>query len=123
MQEQSSHGHPQEYPVNPPEDAIRLEPRDDGAIVMGLRVKPGAKRDAAIGVHGDRLKVSVRAAPERGRANEAVVRLLETLFGVSSGDVELTAGHASQDKVVHIRGCDEATLRRALSRVLTPTPS
>jgi uncharacterized protein YggU (UPF0235/DUF167 family) len=47
---------------------------------LRVRVSPGAGRTALVGRHGDAWKVRVTEAPERGRANEAVLRLLaETL--------------------------------------------
>ena len=44
---------------------------------LRLKVSPGAARTELAGRHGDAWKVRVSAAPERGRANDAVVRLLE----------------------------------------------
>ncbi|MGH3056063.1 MAG: DUF167 domain-containing protein, partial [Gaiellaceae bacterium] len=41
---------------------------------LRLRVSPGAGRTALVGRHGDAWKVRVTEAPERGRANEAVLR-------------------------------------------------
>jgi len=43
---------------------------------LRLRVSPKAKRNAVQGLRGDALKMSVTAAPERGRANDAVIALL-----------------------------------------------
>jgi len=43
---------------------------------LRLRVSPGARRAAVVGRQGDAWKVRVAEAPERGRANEAVLRLL-----------------------------------------------
>ncbi|MDI3260499.1 MAG: DUF167 domain-containing protein, partial [Sinobacteraceae bacterium] len=59
-----------------------------------LRVSPGSPRDAISGWRGDALKLSVRAAPERGRANEAVESLLAQALALPRGAVKVVAGHA-----------------------------
>lgn len=89
---------------------------DAGAGFMRLRIKavPGAKRDAIVGVLGDRLKVRVSAPPEDGRANRAICELIERTIGVKSARVELIVGASSAEKVVCIRHVDEATIRRSL---------
>ena len=47
-----------------------------------LRVSPGAGRAQVVGRHGDAWKVRVTAAPEQGRANDAVLRLLAEVLAV-----------------------------------------
>ena len=48
------------------------------------------------------------AAPERGRANKALLRLLADTLGLPKTDVSLVSGHAGRDKVVELRGLSEA---------------
>ena len=48
---------------------------------LELKVVPKASRDRVVGWLGDRLKVQVRAAPERGKANAAVEALLAEILG------------------------------------------
>lgn len=80
---------------------------------LRLRVSAGSRRDEIVGRHGEAWKVRVRAAPERGRANAAVLDLLAGRLGVPVSDVALLAGTTSQDKVVELRGltADEAARR------------
>ena len=79
-----------------------------------LKVVPKASRDRIVGWLGDRLKVSVTAAPERGRANGAVEALLARALDVPSSRVRIVAGGASSLKTVLIDGLDEAA---ALSKL------
>ncbi|MEW6272655.1 MAG: DUF167 domain-containing protein [Thermodesulfobacteriota bacterium] len=97
--------------MSSPELAMRVVA--DGVRIK-LRVVPGARRDAVLGPHGDALRVAVRAVPEKGRANEAVERLLATVLGVAPADVELVAGTSGRDKVLQIRGLEPAVLRERL---------
>lgn len=57
-----------------------------------------------IGRHGDAWKVRVMAAPERGRANVAVVALLATTLGLRRSDVRIVKGASSRDKTVELVG-------------------
>jgi uncharacterized protein (TIGR00251 family) len=47
----------------------------------------------------------VAAPPERGKANDAVVRLLRTWLGVRN--VEIVAGQGSSEKTVRVRDSGE----------------
>ena len=71
-----------------------------------LRVSPGATRSAVIGRHGDAWKVRVAAAPERGKANRAVLDLLAQTLGLPRALIELVAGAGARDKVVALRGLE-----------------
>jgi uncharacterized protein (TIGR00251 family) len=71
---------------------------------LRLRVVPGAKRDAVVGRHGDAWKVRVAAAPERGAANRAVVRLLAEALALPERSVAVVSGHGARDKIVELSG-------------------
>jgi hypothetical protein len=74
------------------------------ATRVQLRVSPGASHSRIVGRHGEAWKVRVSAAPEDGKANDAVVRLLAETLCVPRADVELVAGHGARDKVVALSG-------------------
>jgi uncharacterized protein len=52
-----------------------IETHADG-LLLQVHVKPKSSRNRLIGVHGHRLKIAVTAAPEKGKANAAVLELL-----------------------------------------------
>ena len=81
---------------------------------MRLRVAPGSARDQIVGRHGDAWKVRVAAAPERGAANEAVIRLLATVLSLDRGAVTLVSGHGARDKMVEVAGLTAAEVERRL---------
>jgi uncharacterized protein (TIGR00251 family) len=83
-----------------------------------VRVVPGAWRTDVVGRHGDAWKVRVAAAPERGRANRALERLLATRLGLPLRDVSVVSGTLTRDKVVEVRGvsADEAERRLAAGK-------
>lgn len=94
--------------------AIGATPR---GATLKVRVAPGASREGILGPHGDALKVAVREPPEKGRANEALARVLAEALGAKARDVEVVRGHASRDKVVLFRGVGEAELRARLGGI------
>jgi uncharacterized protein YggU (UPF0235/DUF167 family) len=79
-----------------------------------LRVAPGAARSEIVGRHGEAWKIRVNAAPERGKANEAVLRLLAEVLAVPRRALTLIAGHGDRDKLVELEGLDEVELERRL---------
>jgi uncharacterized protein (TIGR00251 family) len=82
---------------------------------FAVRVKPGAKREAVGGSHGDALVVAVSAPAVEGKANEAVRKALAKAFGVRKQDVAIIAGERGRDKIVEVPDADER-LRELLSR-------
>ena len=73
---------------------------------LRLRVVPGAKRAGIAGRHGDGWKVRVTAPPDRGAANEAVVRLLAGALAVAPDALEIVSGQGGRDKTVRVAGLD-----------------
>ena len=72
-------------------------------LELDIRVQPRASRNA-IGVDGERITVRVTAAPESGKANDAVVSLLAKRLGVPKRSVQIVRGHKSRDKRIRIEG-------------------
>jgi uncharacterized protein (TIGR00251 family) len=80
---------------------VKLTVTERGVRVPVL-VEPGAGRDRLYGEHDGRLKLSVTAAPERGKANKAVCKLLAARLGVSKSQVHVLSGQHSRLKEVLI---------------------
>ncbi len=85
-----------------------------------LRVSPGAGRAQIVGRHGDAWKVRVTAAPEQGRANEAVLRLLAEALAVPRSALALVSGHGARDKIVELTGLGPALVERRLASASAP---
>ena len=71
---------------------------------LRLRVAPGAARSEIVGRYGEAWKVRVSVAPERGQANEAVLRLLSVRLDVPRSQLTLLSGHTGKNNVVELRG-------------------
>ena len=82
---------------------------------LSLKVVPGSSRDEIVGWLGDSLKMKVKAPPEKGAANEAVVALLAERLRIDASSIAMVSGHGSPAKVVDVDGMDAAALRQAFS--------
>ena len=68
---------------------------------LPLRVVPGAKIEKAA-IENGTLKIWLRTAPEDGKANKAVLAILAKLLEMPVGKLDITHGHISRDKRVHV---------------------
>jgi uncharacterized protein len=82
---------------------------------LGFRVAPGARRTRIVGRHGRGWKVAVAVAPERGRANVAVVELLADTLGLKRGEVTVVSGHTGREKIVELSGLAPDEIDRRLA--------
>jgi uncharacterized protein (TIGR00251 family) len=82
---------------------LTLETHPEG-VILPLKVSAGAAREGVTGTHDGMLKVAVRAAPEKGKANKSVLALLSVVLGVRRQDLRITRGATSQRKTLLVRG-------------------
>jgi uncharacterized protein YggU (UPF0235/DUF167 family) len=73
-------------------------------ILLRVRGKPGAREDRVVGVRGEELVVSTRAAPERGKATEAIARTIADALGLRRDEVALEHGASTPRKVFALPG-------------------
>lgn len=92
---------------------------------LGIRVhaRPGARRDAIEGLRAEAdgsvaLRISVRAAPEDGKANAAIAKLLAATWDVPKTRLRLTSGATDRRKLFVLEG-DPAALAARLQGWLT----
>lgn len=95
-----------------------------GAL-LALRVTPNAGRDAIDGLEAradgrTALKLRVSAAPDKGRANDAVLTLLAKALGRPKSTLSVTRGTTARDKLVLVSG-DPDALVPALAALCSPT--
>lgn len=90
----------------------------DGGITLRVKVVPGASRSQVVGMLGDRLKLTVAAPPEAGKANKAVCKLLARVLGVPTRDVAVTAGPSQPTKTLSVAGLTVAQTVERLSSAL-----
>jgi uncharacterized protein len=84
-----------------------------------LRVSPGSGRAEIVGRYADGWKVRVTAAPEHGRANDAVLRLLADTLSVPREALTIVSGHLARDKIVELTGVGPGLIERRLTSAST----
>jgi len=81
----------------PEADAIRALVDAEGRLAV--RVTPGA-RGEGLAIEAGRLTAKVRAKPEDGKANAAVIDLVAAALGVGSSRLRLLRGATSREKLL-----------------------
>lgn len=96
-------------------NGLALRADAQGGVLLKVAARPGASRTAVQGLAGDALKVAINAPPEKGKANDELVRFLARALGLRRAQVTLVRGEASRDKVVRVEGLTVEALRAALA--------
>jgi uncharacterized protein (TIGR00251 family) len=81
---------------------------------LRVHVTPGAREEQIAYWHGGSLRVRVRARPQKGRANQAVLRLLARRLDVAPANLRIVRGAASRDKLVEVDGLSEEEVQARL---------
>ena len=71
---------------------------------FAVKIHPRARKDAITGELEDALKLSLKAPPVDGRANEACIEFLANLLKVPRSSVTIASGQNSPRKVIRVRG-------------------
>lgn len=95
---------------------IALEPHAEGTILR-VRAQAGARRNGIKGIHDGALQVMVTQAPEKGKANKAIVAVLAEALGLKKSQIELIVGETSSQKRFLVRGIDRDTLESRITEL------
>ena len=87
-------------------------------VVLPVHAQPGARLNGLLGIHAGRLKVAVTQAPEKGKANVAIIQLLADLLDLKRSQITLMSGATSSQKRFLISGSDLTHLRQQISENL-----
>lgn len=78
-------------------------------VKIRVRLQPAGRADQVLGLMQDAdgqaaLKASVTKAPEGGKANAALIKLLAKEWKVAKTTLEVIQGHSSRSKTLHLAG-------------------
>ncbi|MGK2911641.1 MAG: DUF167 family protein [Sphingobium sp.] len=83
--------------------------RDGDAILLAIRLTPRSAREGFRGTWTDAhgatwLQAQVRAVPEKGQANAALIALLAKTLQLPAGAISLAAGDTNRLKRLRVSG-------------------
>ena len=93
-----------------------LKTHKDG-VLLAIKLTPKAAKDALVRLEADstgktRLKATVTAVPEKGKANSALIKLLSKKLKLPKTNIQLIAGDQSRLKTVLFAGDPKTLLGR-----------
>jgi uncharacterized protein (TIGR00251 family) len=97
----------------PNNELVNLESNSRG-VILPVRANAGARRNGIVGVRNGALRVAVTAAPEKGKANRAIIDLLAKSFQLPKSSIELVSGETSPKKRFLLAGTNEALVSQQL---------
>ena len=83
---------------------------------INVRVYPKSSRNSVSWSDEGTLTVRVTAAPENGKANDAVVKLLADRLGIPRSGVRMLKGQRTRNKVLCFEGFTSEDLARRISQ-------
>ena len=89
---------------------------DPRGVIIPVRAHAGARRNAILGVRQGMLRIAVTAAPEKGKANRAIIALLSEALGVPKSAIELISGETSPQKRFLIANANLDVIQQTLAR-------
>jgi len=69
---------------------------------LKFHIQPNAKKNEIVGLHGDAIKVKLKAPPVDGKANEELVKFLAEELGIARSSVMIVAGETSRTKLIEL---------------------
>jgi hypothetical protein len=74
----------------------------EGGTELSIHIQPGASKSEIAGLHGDALKIRIKARPVEGAANAALTEFMATCLGVPRQAVKILRGEKSRRKSVWV---------------------
>jgi len=79
-------------------------------IKLLVKVNPGSSKSEILEVKDGRLRIKVAAAPERGKANEALIAFLSEKLGCAKNQIKIISGEKGRLKTLALPDSSEKSL-------------
>ena len=84
---------------------------------MSVHIQPGAAKSEISGLHGDAIKIRIKARPVEGAANAALAEFMATCLGVPRKAVKILRGEKSRRKSVWVAIQADEAIRRLMGNM------
>jgi hypothetical protein len=82
---------------------------------LNIRVQPGASKNMVSGYTDGVFNIKITTRPEKGKANESLIKYLSDLLGIAKSRISISKGNTSRNKVVLIQ---DLSNQNAVSRLM-----
>ena len=87
----------------------------DGGIVFEIKVIPGSSKTAVSGLLGEKIKIKISAAAEKGKANKCLIEFLSKKLGVKKNAIRIISGQTSTLKRLQVSGLSTEQMLKKLN--------
>lgn len=92
--------------------------KSNRGILLKVKVIPNAGKSEIVGLENDELKIRLAAAPEKGEANEELIRIIAKILSIGKSNVEVVKGGKSRHKQLIILQIDFALIQKTIEELI-----
>jgi uncharacterized protein (TIGR00251 family) len=87
------------------------------ALWLYVKARPGGQKDAFLALRARELVVTINAAPEKGKANQALIAFLAKKLKIAKSEIALIKGANARHKVLALPQSAQASLIDAIAKL------
>ena len=94
---------------------LELSQTPQGVILL-VKAQPGARKNEVAGERNGRLLVKCTQAPEKGKANDAIIEILAKALDVRKSRISLVSGQTNSEKKFLIEDATIEEVRESIEK-------
>ena len=94
---------------------LELTQTPQGVILL-VKAQPGARKNEVAGERNGRLLVKCTQAPEKGKANDAIIEILAKALDVRKSRISLVSGQTNSEKKFLIEDATMEEVRKSIEK-------
>ena len=95
-------------------DKLQIE-STEGGVIFSVKVVPGGSRTGVCGLLDGMVRIKVSAQPEKGKANQCLIKFLAKKLGVKKSAISVISGLTNPIKKVEVLGISAEKLLKKLN--------